>query len=312
MMKSSASSRITSPPARRWSSATRYSSSPAMASTRATSTSPSQRSELHGRGQEDRQGDVDEQRSRAGQIMHGQWSNPSYAEPNGKPMVIFPGGDGWIRAFDPRHGELIWKFDCNPKKSVYKLGPEGTRSDFVATPVIYETRSTSASARIPNTTRASAICGASTSARRRRTRIRTCRRSTTISIRRRRRTRIPDWSGTTAATLRQDATATFTSAARISTCCVHDGLAYAAEFAGFVHCLDAKTGQSLLGARPEGRTPGVRRFWVDGKIYMGNDSGKISIFKRARRKRCLASSDGARAAATCVRRRWSATARCTS
>ncbi len=28
-------------------------------------------------------------------IMHGQWSNPVYAEPNGKPQIIFPGGDGW-------------------------------------------------------------------------------------------------------------------------------------------------------------------------------------------------------------------------
>ena len=73
-------------------------------------------------------------------IMHGQWSNPVYAEPNGKPMVIFPGGDGWIRAFNPPDGALIWKFDCNPKNSDYTLGPEGTRSDFVATPVIYENK----------------------------------------------------------------------------------------------------------------------------------------------------------------------------
>ncbi len=50
--------------------------------------------------------------------MHGQWSNPTYAEVNGKSMVIFPGGDGWIYAFNPNskgEGELLWKFDCNPK-----------------------------------------------------------------------------------------------------------------------------------------------------------------------------------------------------
>jgi outer membrane protein assembly factor BamB len=29
-------------------------------------------------------------------LMHGQWSNPVYAAPNGKPQIIFPGGDGWI------------------------------------------------------------------------------------------------------------------------------------------------------------------------------------------------------------------------
>src|SRR5262249_13090692 len=71
-------------------------------------------------------------------LMHGQWSNPVYAEPKGKPMIIFPGGDGWLYAFDPKNGQLIWKFDCNPKSSVYVLGGRGTRSDFVCTPVVWE------------------------------------------------------------------------------------------------------------------------------------------------------------------------------
>ncbi|MEI6326084.1 MAG: PQQ-binding-like beta-propeller repeat protein, partial [Gemmataceae bacterium] len=69
-------------------------------------------------------------------LMHGQWSNPVFAEANGKPMIIFPGGDGWVYAFKPQTGELLWKFDCNPKKSFYKLGGEGTRNDFVSTPVV--------------------------------------------------------------------------------------------------------------------------------------------------------------------------------
>ena len=109
-------------------------------------------------------------------IMHGQWSNPVYAEPNGKPMIIFPGGDGYIRGFDPKDGELLWKFDCNPKDSVYVLGPTATKNDFVSRRSCATTSSTSASARIPNTARASAICGASTSPRSRKTRTRTCRR----------------------------------------------------------------------------------------------------------------------------------------
>src|SRR5262249_2239307 len=33
-------------------------------------------------------------------IMHGQWSNPAYAEIGGVPQIIFPGGDGWIRGFE--------------------------------------------------------------------------------------------------------------------------------------------------------------------------------------------------------------------
>ena len=73
-------------------------------------------------------------------LMHGQWSSPVYEVANGQPQVIFPGGDGWLRAFEPKTGDLIWKFDCNPKQAIYKLGGKGTRSDFVSTPVVYDNK----------------------------------------------------------------------------------------------------------------------------------------------------------------------------
>ena len=158
--------------------------------------------------------------------MHGQWSNPVYAEPNGKPQIIFPGGDGWIHAFNPKNGELLWKFDCNPKDSVYELGGEGTRNDFVChAGRLTRTSCTSASARTPSTTRASATCGASTSPRSRRTRTRTCRRQRpegrpTSSTRRTRRTRTPAWSGTTAATHPKPANGRdYYFGRTLSTCC---------------------------------------------------------------------------------------------
>jgi len=53
-------------------------------------------------------------------ILHGQWSNPSYGVIHGTPQVIFPGGDGWLYSFEPKTGELLWKFDCNPKDSVVR------------------------------------------------------------------------------------------------------------------------------------------------------------------------------------------------
>ena len=132
-------------------------------------------------------------------IMDGQWSNPAAAKVNGQWQVIFPGGDGWLYSFEAKTGKLIWKFDCNPKKSDFQAGR--TR----ATRILHRharssgrTSSTSASARTPRTATAWAICGASTSPRRRRTRTKTCRRSTTISIPRPRSTRTPVWSGTSA------------------------------------------------------------------------------------------------------------------
>jgi outer membrane protein assembly factor BamB len=69
-------------------------------------------------------------------IMHTQGSSPAYAaEP--VPQVIFPGGDGWLYAFEPKTGKLLWKFDGNPKDSKYELGGAGTKSDFIAMPVIH-------------------------------------------------------------------------------------------------------------------------------------------------------------------------------
>ena len=74
-------------------------------------------------------------------IMHGQWSNPTWAVINGKPQVIFPGGDGWLRGFDPDSGKIIWEFDGNPKKAPkYVLGAKGDRSDYLATPVVHDNK----------------------------------------------------------------------------------------------------------------------------------------------------------------------------
>ncbi len=71
-------------------------------------------------------------------ILHGTWSNPAYGVIKGRPQVIFPGGDGWVYSFEPKTGKLLWKFDANPKDSVWVLGGRGTRNNIIATPVIWE------------------------------------------------------------------------------------------------------------------------------------------------------------------------------
>ncbi len=61
-------------------------------------------------------------------ILHGQWSSPSYAVLGGVPQVMFGGGDGWLYSFlgtaenEHGHPKLLWKFDCNPKKAKYSVG----------------------------------------------------------------------------------------------------------------------------------------------------------------------------------------------
>ncbi len=75
-------------------------------------------------------------------VLHGQWSSPTYAVLAGSPQVIFGAGDGWVYSFDPAgedgHSKLLWKFDCNPKKSRYRLSGSATRNHVIGTPVIYD------------------------------------------------------------------------------------------------------------------------------------------------------------------------------
>src|SRR5262249_17952039 len=65
---------------------------------------------------------------------------------------------------------------------------------------------------------------------------------------------------------------------------IHDGLVYAAETDGFLHCLDAKTGQhyweedlkAAVWASP---------LWVDGKVYMPDEGGNGHIFAHGKEKK---------------------------
>jgi outer membrane protein assembly factor BamB len=74
-------------------------------------------------------------------ILHGQWSSPTVAEVDGKAQILMAGGDGWLYAFDPAGdgdggGKILWKFDLNPKDTRWLLGGEGTRNNIIATPVV--------------------------------------------------------------------------------------------------------------------------------------------------------------------------------
>jgi outer membrane protein assembly factor BamB len=76
-------------------------------------------------------------------VLHGQWSSPCVFEVDGQLQVVFGSGDGWIYSFDPNGDgkggtKLLWKFDGNPKESLYVLGGRATRNHFIGTPVFYD------------------------------------------------------------------------------------------------------------------------------------------------------------------------------
>ena len=75
-------------------------------------------------------------------VLHGQWSSPTYAVLGDVPQVLFGGGDGYLYSFaaegEGGKSKLLWKFDCNPKDSIYLLGGRATRNHIIATPVVHE------------------------------------------------------------------------------------------------------------------------------------------------------------------------------
>lgn len=193
-----------------------------------------------------------------GKILHGQWSNPAYAVIKGRPEVIFPGGDGWLYALDPKTGNLIWKFDCNPKDSVWKIGGAGTRNNLIATPVIWEDKVYIGVGQDPEHGEA------------------------------------PGHLWAIDATGEGDVTATHAVWHRggddfhrtISTVAIADGIVYAADLSGHLHALDAKTGQlhwmydvfAAVWGSP---------FVADGKVYLGDEDGDVVVLKAGTKKEVL-------------------------
>lgn len=78
-------------------------------------------------------------------VHHGNWSSPAVGILGGVPQVIFNGGDGWTYSFHAEEWEgtepqLLWKFDTNAKNTVLDLGGRGTRCEPIGAPVLHEDR----------------------------------------------------------------------------------------------------------------------------------------------------------------------------
>lgn len=183
-------------------------------------------------------------------ILHGQWGNPTYGEVNGQGQIIFPGGDGWVYAFAPETGELIWKFDANPKDSVWELGGRGTRNNLVSTPVFFDNKVYVGVGQDPEHGEGAGHLWAI------------------------------DASG------RGDVTESHAIwhwgdenyNRTVSTVAINNGLLYAADLSGFVYCLDVETGKhhwtydtfaALWGS------PMV----ADGRVFIGDEDGDVAVLK---------------------------------
>jgi outer membrane protein assembly factor BamB len=186
-------------------------------------------------------------------ILHGQWSPPAVGTIGGVLQVVHGQGDGWIRGYEAMTGKKLWEFDTNPKDSVWPK----TRNEVISTPIIWDNKVYIGNGQDPEHGEgvAHAYC--------------------------------------IDATKRGDITKTgvvwhYDKIRRsISTPAIADGLLYYPDFSGFLHCLDAKTGQQywvhdMLAA--VWGSPLV----VDGKVILGDEDGDVVILQAGKVKKQLA------------------------
>ncbi len=207
-------------------------------------------------------------------IYHGQWSSPSTGTVNGRKLVFFGGGDGVCYAFDAKpskDGDIdylkkVWWFDCNPPE--YKIADAAHKypaaegpSEINATPVFWKGRVYIATGQDPEHGEGvgNLVCIDPT---------KTGDVTKTAQI----------WS--------------YKKINRtISTVSISpEGLLFVGDFSGFVHCLDAETGQVYwvhdMKAHMWGST-----MVADGKVYVGDEDGDFTVLAASKEKKVLSETN---------------------
>jgi outer membrane protein assembly factor BamB len=185
-------------------------------------------------------------------ILHGQWSTPTVGTIGGVVQVISAQGDGWVRGYEALTGKKLWEFDTNPKDTVWPR----TRNEVISTPVVYKER-----VYIPNG-------------------------------------QDPEHGEGTGHFYAIDATkrGNITESGRIfhfdkirrsvSTPAIVDDLIYLADFSGFLHCIDANTGQEYWVHDLTSAVWGSALV-ADNKVYIGNEDGDVVILATGKEKKVL-------------------------
>jgi len=191
-----------------------------------------------------------------GRILHGQWSSPAVGKVGDTVQLVSGQGDGWVRGFEVLTGEKLWEFDLNPKDAVWPKN----RNEVVSTPIVVDNVVYLASGQDPEHGDG------------------------------------PGRLFAIDATKRGDITQSgrlweYDKIRRsISTGALYDGILYYADFSGFLHALDAKTGKpywvhdtlAAIWASP---------YVVGGKVYLGNEDGNILILQAGKEKKLITEID---------------------
>ncbi len=186
-------------------------------------------------------------------ILHGQWASPTVAKIGDVVQVIHPQGDGWVRGYEALTGKKLWEFDTNPKDSVWPK----TRNETISTPVVVDNVVYQANGQDPEHGEGVGHLYAID------------------------------------ATKRGDITKTgqiwhYDKIRRsISTGAAYGDLLFYADFSGFLHCLDRKTG------KPYWTHDMLAAVWgspmvIDGKVYLGDEDGDVVVLEASKEKKLIA------------------------
>lgn len=177
-------------------------------------------------------------------ILHGQWSSAGVGEIGGVTQVVIGEGDGWVRGYAAATGETLWSFDTNPKDSVWPR----TRNSLISTPVIAGGRVFIANGQDPEHGEGVGHLYAI--------------------------------DGTGRGDLTESGRLWHYDAIRrsISTAAVADGILYLPDFSGFLHALDAETGEPLWVHDTFAAVWGSPLV-ADGKLYLGDEDGDVVVLR---------------------------------
>lgn len=224
-------------------------------------------------------------------VLQSQWSSPTYAD-EPIPQVIHGQGDGWLRAFDPATGKLLWKFDCNRKDAKFELGGTGDRNDFIAMPVVYKNRIYIGTGQCPEHAAGlahlwcidlkKAVEGGAKEPNHDV--------SPELLVRVEKQAngdeKVVTKPNPTSALVwcyggpepRPWMLCDYKFCRTMSTVAVADDVVYAATLDGYLHCLDANTGTHYWQYDTRASIWGSPYF-VDGKVLLGSDDGDLFIFR---------------------------------
>lgn len=190
-------------------------------------------------------------------VLHGAWSSPVAANVNGRMLVLFGGGDGWLRAYDAASGQEVWRFDGNPKNAPW-LPRAGvlSRNYILASPVFDGSRVFIAMGQsVGHGNAPSFVYGIS-----------------------------PNGEGDVT---KSGLLWTSREVSRVvGTPIVKDGLLYVGDVGGTVHCLDAATGVQLWKHETNDAIWGCLLLAGD-RLYVGNEGGLMTVLRAGRRKELL-------------------------